>query len=151
MDRRRNARVAAFIPVRLWGMDANSLPFTQMATVKNISSSGVEIHGLMRQVLPGELLDVQLGEDRAQYRVVWAGRMGSRKEGEIGLESIEAEPFIWNLDLLRCSQVAAQGRLNTRRRTAAFGPRISTPEIVGTARECVENGCSAATSPRSGK
>src|SRR2546422_3484662 len=81
MDRRRNARVAAFIPVRLWGMDANSLPFTQMATVKNISSSGVEIHGLMRQGLPGELLDVQLGEDRAQYRVVWAGRMGSRKEG----------------------------------------------------------------------
>jgi len=109
MDRRRSPRVAAFIPVRLWGMDANSLPFTQMATVKNISSSGVEIHGLMRQVLPGELLDVQLGEDRAQYRVVWAGRMGSRKEGEIGLESMEAEPFIWNLDLLRCSQVAAQG------------------------------------------
>jgi len=90
-------------------MDANSLPFTQMATVKNISSSGVEIHGLMRQVLPGELLDVQLGEDRAQYRVVWAGRMGSRKEGEIGLERMEAEPSIWNLDLLRCSQVAAQG------------------------------------------
>jgi len=90
-------------------MDANSLPFTQMATVKNISSSGVEIHGLMRQVLPGELLDVQLGEDRAQYRVVWAGRMGSRKEGEIGLERMEAEPSIWNLDLLRCSRVAAQG------------------------------------------
>jgi len=109
MDRRRSPRVAAFIPVRLWGMDANSLPFTQMATVKNISSSGVEIHGLMRQVLPGELLDVQLGEDRAQYRVVWAGRMGSRKEGEIGLERMEAEPSIWNLDLLRCSRVAAQG------------------------------------------
>src|SRR5256886_10668304 len=109
MDRRRNARVAAFIPVRLWGMDANSLPFTQMATVKNISSSGVEIHGLMRQVLPGELLDVQLGEDRAQYRVVWAGRMGSRKEGAIGLVRMEAEAFLWNLDLLRYSQAAAQG------------------------------------------
>src|SRR3989442_7420615 len=105
MDRRRNARVAAFIPVRLWGIDANSLPFTQMATVKNISSSGVEIHGLMRQVLPGELLDVQLGEDRAQYRVVWAGRMGSRKEGEIGFESLEAGTLIWKLGLPRCSPI----------------------------------------------
>src|SRR5205814_10124799 len=110
MDRRRNARVAAFIPVRLWGMDANSLPFTQMATVKNISSSGVAIHGLMRQVLPGELLDVQLGEDRAQYRVVWACRMGSRKEGGIGLESMEAEHVNGNLDLLRCSHVAAESK-----------------------------------------
>src|SRR5438045_9625813 len=106
MDRRRNARVAAVIPVRLWGMDANSLPFTQMATVKNISSSGVEIHELMRQVLAGELLDVQLGADRAQHRVVWAGRMGSRKEGEIGLESMEAEAFVGDVDLLRCSRVA---------------------------------------------
>src|SRR5438552_16802604 len=95
MDRRRNARVAAFIPVRLWGMDANSLPFTQMATVKNISSSGVEIHGLMRQVLPGELLDVQLGEDRAQYRVVWAGRIGTRKEEEIGEKSMEEVRCKW--------------------------------------------------------
>ncbi|HEV2733017.1 MAG TPA: PilZ domain-containing protein [Terriglobales bacterium] len=109
MDRRRQPRVAAFIPVRLWGMDANSLPFTQMGTVKNISSSGVEIHGLTRQVLPGELLDVQLGEGRAEYRVVWAGKMGSRKAGEIGLERLDAEPFIWNLDLFRCSEVAAQG------------------------------------------
>ncbi len=85
MDRRRNARVAAFIPVRLWGMDANSLPFTQMATVKNISSSGVEIHGLMRQVLPGELLDVQLGEDRAAQ-----GR--GNRPGEYGGRALYLEP-----------------------------------------------------------
>ena len=109
MDRRRHPRVEAFIPVRLWGMDAHSLPFTQAATVKNLSSTGAEIHGLTRQVLPGELLDVQIGDDRVQYRVVWAGKMGSRKEGEIGVERMDATPLIWDLDLFRCSQVAAQG------------------------------------------
>src|SRR5205809_8016167 len=125
MDRRRNARVAAFIPVRLWGMDANSLPFTQMATVKNISSSGVVIHGLMRQVLPGELLDVQLGEDRAQYRVVWAGRMGSRKEGKSAWRVWRPSPLSGTLIFFVAAKWRRRGRLDIGRQTAAFRPRTS--------------------------
>jgi len=99
MDRRRNPRVTALLPVRVWGVDAHSLPFTELVTVKNLSASGVVLRGLRRRVNPGEILEVQTGEGKAQFRVVWVGRMGSRHEGEAGLESLPSEPQILNLDL----------------------------------------------------
>jgi hypothetical protein len=109
MDRRRNPRVTAVLPIRVWGMDAHALPFMQAATVRNISSSGAVIQGLCRQVRPGEILDVQFGPDKAQFRVVWAGKLGSRREGEIGVESLASEPSLWDLDWCHCSQLVAEG------------------------------------------
>jgi len=104
MDRRRCARVAAFLPVRVWGLDANELPFTETAIVTNISTNGAIVQGLQRRVRPGEILDVQLGQDKAQFRVVWAGIAGTVQQGEIGLERLESEPFIWHVDPQRCGQ-----------------------------------------------
>jgi hypothetical protein len=111
MDRRRNPRVVAHLPVRVWGMDAQGLPFMQLAGVRNISSSGALIQGMRRQVLPGEILEVQLGQEKAQFRVAWVGIRGTRKEGEIGVESLPFEPFIWdvNVNLCLCSQFAGTG------------------------------------------
>ena len=99
------------MPVRIWGMDAQGLPFMQLASVRNISSSGALIQGMRRQVLPGEILEVQLGQEKAQFCVVWVGIRGTRNEGEIGIESLPSEPFIWdvNVNLCRCSQFAASG------------------------------------------
>ena len=104
MDRRRCARVAAFLPVRVWGLDANELPFTETAIITNISTNGAIVQGLQRRVRPGEILDVQLGQDKAQFRVVWAGIAGTAQQGEIGLERLESEPFIWHVEPHRCGQ-----------------------------------------------
>jgi len=98
MDRRRNPRVTALLPVRVWGVDAHSLPFMQMVRARNISDGGAVIQGLRRRVRPGEILEVQSDEGKAQFRVVWVGRVGSRCEGEIGIQSLPSEPDIWALD-----------------------------------------------------
>jgi hypothetical protein len=97
------------MPVRVWGVDAHSLPFTQLVTVKNLSASGVVVRGLRRQVNPGEFLEVQAGDGRAQFRVVWVGRLGSRREGEAGLQSLPSEPPIWGLNLGPNTQLVATG------------------------------------------
>jgi hypothetical protein len=104
MDRRRNPRVTALLPVRIWGVDANSLPFAELARVKNISDGGAVIMGLRRRVRPGEILEVQSDEGKAQFRVIWVGRAGSRTEGEIGLQSLPSEPNIWEMDDCNCYQ-----------------------------------------------
>ncbi len=109
MDRRHNLRVTALMPVRIWGVDANSLPFMQLASVRNISGNGALIQGMRRQVRPGEVLEVQMGQHKAQFRVIWAGVVGSRREGEIGVESLPFEPDIWDVNLRRCSQLVATG------------------------------------------
>ena len=109
MDRRRNPRVTVLLPVRVWGVDAHLLPFTQLVTVKSLSASGVVLRGLRRRVNPGEVLEVQTGEGKAQFRVVWVGRMGSRREGEAGLESLPSEPQILHLDIGPHTQMVATG------------------------------------------
>jgi len=109
MDRRRNRRVAAFLTVRVWGVDAKSMPFTQHAQVRNISDRGAVLQGMIRPVRAGEILHVQHDEEQAQFRVVWTGKPGTRRQGEIGIESLSSEPFIWDVNLLQCAQVVGKG------------------------------------------
>jgi hypothetical protein len=109
MDRRHNRRVTTFLTVRIWGIDAESLPFMQHAQVRNISDRGAVFGGMIRLVRPGAILHVQHDQDQAQFRVVWVGRRGRRRQGQIGVESLSSEPFIWDINLLLCAQVAGTG------------------------------------------
>src|SRR4029077_10617276 len=94
MDRRRNRRVEALLTVRIWGMDAKSKPFTQHAQVKNISDGGAGLQGMTRPMRAGGVLHNQHEEGQAQFRVVWVGRHGTRRQGEIGVEALASEPAI---------------------------------------------------------
>lgn len=107
MDRRQSPRIATSLPVCVWGIDAYSLPFMQLAMVTNISLTGAVVKGIQRQIRPGEVLAVQFAGEKADFRVVWVGRVGTPQHGEIGLERVAAQPCIWNLDLRACSQSAA--------------------------------------------
>ena len=83
MDRRRSPRVGAHLPVRVWGVDAHDLPFMQLASVKNLSGTGAVIHGMRRQMRPGEILEVQMDKEKAQFRVVWTGMPGTNAAGPV--------------------------------------------------------------------
>ena len=105
MDRRRESRVDAALPVRVWGVDSYSRPFMQLASVRNISSLGAVLQNVRSQVRPGEIVDVQYDGQKAQFRVIWAGRAGTMEAGEIGLERLPEEPYIWDVDPVRCAIV----------------------------------------------
>src|SRR5215813_8774685 len=57
MDRRRQSRVFVELPVKIWGMDANSRPFTQPASLRTISGRGATLQGVDVQLKPGDLVD----------------------------------------------------------------------------------------------
>ena len=80
MDRRRHLRLSLSLPVRIWGMDAHAMPFMQLASAVNISSSGARIQGLRRQVRAGEILEVQMGEEKASIWRVYMRRARSESE-----------------------------------------------------------------------
>src|ERR1700730_15270614 len=84
MDRRRSPRVTAHLPVRIWGVDAHDLPLMQLASVKNLSSTVAVIQGMRRQIKPGEILEMQLDDEKAQFRVIWTGQQGTGSAGELG-------------------------------------------------------------------
>ncbi|HEY7352007.1 MAG TPA: hypothetical protein VH596_04490 [Terriglobales bacterium] len=102
MDRRQTPRVEVQLPVQVWGMDAYGQPFTTAALVTNMSAGGLVVEGLTRRVRNEEVLDVKMGDEMAQFRVVWVGA-----EGVLGLERITAQSFMPNSVLAHCAQAAA--------------------------------------------
>jgi hypothetical protein len=103
MDRQSESRVDTALPVRIWGVDSYSRPFMQIAAVRNIGCMGAVLQNVRARVKVGEILDVQYDGLKAQFRVVWAGAAGTMEAGEVGLERLPDEPYIWDLDPVRCA------------------------------------------------
>ena len=102
MDRRRNPRISVQLPVQVWGMDAFGRPFTEAAVVTNLSSSGMVLQGIQRRIRAGELLDVRMGSEKAQFRVIWV-----KPAGDLGLRSLGTQAFVPESVLSHCAQAAA--------------------------------------------
>jgi hypothetical protein len=104
MDRRHSPRIEVQLPVQVWGMDAHGQPFTNSALVTNMSIGGLVVQGVRRKIRTGEILDVQMGQDKAQFRVVWVVSEGN---GEIGLQRMTSHTFVAHSVLTHCAQAAA--------------------------------------------
>jgi hypothetical protein len=109
MDRRREPRVFVELPVQIWGMDANAHPFTQPASLRNISGRGATLRGVTAQLKPGCIVDLQYQGTKAQFRVVWWGKQGTEMQGEVGVENLSADVMLWGIDPLHCTAALAQG------------------------------------------
>lgn len=107
MDRRRKTRVTTALPVRVWGLDANSRPFIQLATVRNMSDRGILLTGLTCPVRQGTVVEVQYNGAKAEFLVIWAPPSGV--PGEIGLQMLPTQPCIWDGFLDRVNGLAANG------------------------------------------
>jgi hypothetical protein len=105
MDRRHHPRVGVQLPVEVWGLDAHGRAFMDRATVTNMSTAGLILQGLRRKIRAGEILDVRMGSDKAQYRVVWVGGPGSRRAGELRMQRVTEHGFLRTFVLTSCLQV----------------------------------------------
>jgi len=105
MDRRREQRVFVELPVKIWGMDANERPFTQPASLRTISGRGATLQGVSVALKRGSVLDLQYQGTKAQFRVVWLGRIGTEMQGEVGVENLSNDIQLWDVDPLRCAAV----------------------------------------------
>jgi hypothetical protein len=109
MDRRTESRIPAELPVRIWGVDGQSNAFSEVARVKNLSDRGAVLEGVRSKLKPGEVMDLQYGPYRAQFRIVWMGKHGSVQQGEVGLERLPLEQCIWGVDLEVSCAMAGNG------------------------------------------
>lgn len=109
MDRRREPRVFVELPVQIWGMDANSRPFTEPASLRTISGRGATLQGVTAQLKPGSLVDLQYQGSKAQFRVVWLGKAGTELQGEVGVENLSKDVLLWDVDPLRCAATVGEG------------------------------------------
>jgi hypothetical protein len=122
ITRRREERIAVSLPVRVWGMDASQKPFTQAATVLDLTRAGVRLGGLERQLSAGEIMGIQHGTEKARFRVVWAGKRGGPQQGQAGLICLDAGKYIWGTPLQRLAVLTKP----------PLGPReqLGTPQAI---------------------
>jgi hypothetical protein len=104
MDRRKQRRLKLELPVRIWGVDRMARPFAEIVRVRNVSDGGAVLSGVRSKVQTGELLDVQLGASRAQFRIVWMSLFG-----EAGIQALEFEPPILGVGLPRLFEMVGTG------------------------------------------
>ncbi|MGA2978545.1 MAG: hypothetical protein ABSD76_03040 [Terriglobales bacterium] len=94
MDRRRERRLNLELPVRIWGVDRMARPFAEIVRVGNVSNCGAVLIGMRSKVQAGDLLDVQLGGSRAQFRIVWMSL-----SGEAGIQALAFESPIFGIGM----------------------------------------------------
>ena len=94
MDRRKERRLNLELPVRIWGVDRMARPFAEIVRVQNVSNHGAVLIGVRSKVQPGEVLDVQLGASRAQFRIVWMSL-----SGEAGIQALATEAPIFGMGI----------------------------------------------------
>ena len=109
MDRRRNSRVSARLPVRIWGVDAHDLPFMQLASVKNLSSTGAVVQGMRRQIKARRDPGSAVGRGKSPVSGDLDGHAGHAGAGEIGLQRLASEPCLWGVALGCYSELVAEG------------------------------------------
>src|SRR5580692_462529 len=105
MDRRKERRLNLELPVRIWGVDRLARPFAEIVRVRNVSNGGAVLTGVHSKLHTGELLDVQLGSSRAQFRVVWMSL-----SGEAGIQALAFdEPPILGIGLPKVFEMVGTG------------------------------------------
>src|SRR5262249_10847794 len=107
MDRRRSPRVEVQLPVEVWGLDAHGQAFMDPALVTDMSATGLVLQGLRRKIRAVEILDVRMGNDKAQYRVIWVGGTAAGRAGELGMKRVTADSFFPLNSVLTCCAQAA--------------------------------------------
>jgi hypothetical protein len=104
MDRRRERRLTLELPVRIWGVDRMARAFAEIVRVGNVSNRGAVLIGMRSKVQAGDLLDVQLGASRAQFRIVWMNL-----SGEAGIQALAFEPPILGIGLPKVFEMVGTG------------------------------------------
>jgi hypothetical protein len=134
MTSRREERIPAKLPVRVWGVDMNGMPFMQTAYAVDITRMGARLVDLY--CLP-EIGEVTLGHagQKARYKIAWTGSMGGAEAGEVGLRLLETDKNIWGKQLSKAA--AAKPEHGNGHGAAAHSSRqsvsVSAPAMAGAA------------------
>ena len=95
LGNRRENRIAAVFPIRLWGMDTNGRPFIEATTTVNVSRRGTLLTDVPTKLGVGDTIGLKCNQKIFRFRVVWIGTAGTSDDGNLGLQSLEPGDGIW--------------------------------------------------------
>lgn len=76
----------------------------QIAYTLDVSPKGARLGGVKGLKSPGQLIIVRRNTDEARFRVIWIGRPRTPEEGQIGIECVEDDKIIWDVDFAQAEE-----------------------------------------------
>lgn len=107
MEKRPESRVAADIPVRVWGMDAEGKPFFQSGLAASLSSEGAQLTHLHHCLKVGDIIGIQYGEKKARFKVIWSRPSVAPRKNQAGVLILPDQSAPW-IDIAAETRVERQ-------------------------------------------
>jgi hypothetical protein len=99
----RELRIHTALPVRLtWTDDGKTITLT-VCTI-DVSQKGARLTGVTGLKAPGQLIAIRRKTSEAQFRVIWIGTPKTPHDGQIGVECVEADKIIWDVDFAKVDE-----------------------------------------------
>jgi hypothetical protein len=96
----REQRIHTALPVRVTLADAGRTTSLNACTI-DVSQKGARLIGLAGVKAPGELIAIRRKASEAQFRVIWIGKPQTPHEGQVGVECVDTDKVIWDVDFAK--------------------------------------------------
>jgi PilZ domain len=94
MERRKAKRTKVVLPVKVSASGAS-----QLAHTCDLTYTGARIGGLHAELKKGEIVSLQRGPKKADFKVVWVQQLGPN-EIQVGLHAVQRQSnLFWGVDL----------------------------------------------------
>ncbi len=92
-------RVQIVLPVRVAVWTGEQKPAFEVVCTFDISAKGARLVGIRAPKAAGDILMLERGGARALYRVMWVGKSGTPMETQVGVQCVEPDKWIWDVNL----------------------------------------------------
>lgn len=100
MYRRKHARTVMVLGIRLIGRDSDSQELDELTHTLDIGIGGARIAGIYKRILRvGDIVELRRRHRRGRFRVAWVGVRGSGRDGQVGLQAVDAPANFWELPM----------------------------------------------------
>ncbi len=96
---RRQKRIKSVLPVKIWGLDADGQALNQPAHTLDVTPHGARIGGVTRRLKTNDVIGIARGATKTRCRVAWIVQNQKTRLWEIGIELLEPEKNLWNVNL----------------------------------------------------
>jgi hypothetical protein len=99
MPDKRQPRFNVDLSIRVFGIDADGRPFSQIAHARNISGHGAKLSGVEKRLGLGDIIGMQFGDKKTRCQVIWVADAGPEQKLDVGVKVVEGQPCLWQEEI----------------------------------------------------
>ena len=103
IERRRQDRMQAVLPVRVRGTDASGAKFEALAHTLDLTPTGARLGSIRRPLKVFDTLTILYRQRRLEFTVVWTRLLDGRQEYQVGLHAFSQEKDPWGMNFTTSS------------------------------------------------